>query len=64
MKTQTLDPLVSEFTTESAAADYDRGFRRKVQASLDDPRASIPHDEAMARLGATITGARRKKTPR
>ncbi len=41
MKTQTLDPLISEF-------------------AIDDPRPSVPHDEAMARVRATIQAAKRK----
>ncbi|WP_256578734.1 hypothetical protein [Pseudomonas sp. NS1(2017)] len=39
-----LSPIVSEFETEEQAASYDRWFRAKVQASIDDPRPSIPHD--------------------
>lgn len=31
-----LSPIVSEFETEEQAASYDRWFRAKVQASLDD----------------------------
>jgi len=31
------------------AAAYDKWFRAKVQESLDDPRANIPHDEVSAR---------------
>lgn len=46
----TLSPIVSEFETEEQAASYDRWFRAKVQASLDDPRPSIPHDQAMAMI--------------
>jgi len=45
-----LSPIVSEFKTEEQATSYDRWFRAKVQASRDDPRASIPHDQAMARI--------------
>lgn len=45
-----LSPIVSEFETEEQAASYDRWFHAKVQASRDDPRPSIPHDEAMARI--------------
>ncbi|AKS06902.1 MULTISPECIES: type II toxin-antitoxin system RelB family antitoxin [Pseudomonas] len=45
-----LSPIVSEFETEEQAASYDRWFRAKVQASIDDPRPSIPHDEAMAEV--------------
>lgn len=43
-------PIVSEFETDEQAASYDRWFRAKVQASIDDPRPSIPHDEAMAEV--------------
>lgn len=46
----TRSPIVSEFETEEQAASYDRWFRAKVQASRDDPRPSVPHDEAMARI--------------
>lgn len=45
-----LSPIVSEFETEEQAASYDRWFRAKVQASIDDPRPSIPHDEVMAEV--------------
>ncbi|WP_067755617.1 type II toxin-antitoxin system RelB family antitoxin [Orrella dioscoreae] len=45
-----LSPIVSEFETEEQAASHDLWFRAKVQASRDDPRPSIPHDEAMARI--------------
>lgn len=49
-----LSPIVSEFDTEEQAASYDRWFRAKVQASLDDPRPSIPHDQVMAEMRALI----------
>lgn len=45
-----LSPIVSEFETEEQAANYGRWLRVKVQASRDDSRPSIPHDEAMARI--------------
>jgi len=51
----TLSPIVSEFETEEQAASYDRWFRAKVQASRDDPRPSVPHDEAMARIRQKLT---------
>jgi len=47
-----LSPIVSEFETEEQAASYDRWFRAQVQASLDDPRPSIPHDQVMAEMDA------------
>lgn len=43
-----------EFETEEQAASYDRWFRAKVEASRNDPRPSIPHEEAMARIAALI----------
>lgn len=53
-----LSPLVSEFPTTEEAEAYDRWFRDQVRSSLDDPRPSIPHDEAMARIRATIEAAK------
>ncbi|AWY43988.1 antitoxin [Pseudomonas putida] len=55
-----LSPIVSEFETEEQAASYDRWFRAKVQASLDDPRPSIPHDQVMAEM-QTLLEAKRKQ---
>jgi hypothetical protein len=49
-----LSPIVSEFETEEEAAAYDVWFRAKVAASLDDPRAPIPHDEVMAEMRRII----------
>ena len=49
-----LSPIVSEFETEEQAASYDRWFRAKVQASLDDPHPNIPHDQVMAEAEAII----------
>jgi hypothetical protein len=56
-KGKKLDPLISEFETEEQAASYDRWFRKRVQASLDDPGESIPHDEVMRRMDAIIEAA-------
>jgi hypothetical protein len=52
-----LDPIVSEFATEHDAEAYDTWLRGKVAASLDDPRPSIPHDEAMSRIDARAQAA-------
>ena len=51
-----LSPIVSEFETEEQAASYDRWFRAKVQASIDDPRPSIPHDQVMAEMRGLNSG--------
>lgn len=56
-----LSPIVSEFETEEQAASYDRWFRAKVQASLDDPRPKIPHDQVMAEMRALIESKRNKR---
>jgi hypothetical protein len=53
-----LSPIVSEFETEEQAASYDRWFRAQVQASLDDPRPSIPHDQVMAEMREIIAKKR------
>jgi hypothetical protein len=53
-----LSPIVSEFETEEQAASYDRWFRAKVQAAIDDPRPSIPHDQVMAEMCALIESKR------
>ena len=59
-----LSPIVSEFETEEQAASYDRWFRAKVQASLDDPRPSIPHDQVMAEMRAMLAAKREKRRAR
>ncbi|WP_137807857.1 stability determinant [Pseudomonas sp. G(2018)] len=56
-----LSPIVSEFETEEQAASYDRWFRAKVQASLDDPRPSIPHAEAMAMVEKMLEDKRKAR---
>jgi len=64
MTDKKLDPRVSEFETEEQAASYDRWFRAKIEAALKNDRPRIPHDEAMARIYATIerVAAKRKKS--
>jgi len=55
-----LDPIVSEFETQAQADSYDRWFRAKVQAAIDNPGKLIPHDEAMARVRETIRRVAKK----
>jgi len=57
-------PIVSEFETEEQAASYDRWFRAKVQASIDDPRPSIPHDQAMAEVEKVLEERRKARAAR
>ncbi|HLD67760.1 MAG TPA: stability determinant [Pseudomonas sp.] len=59
-----LSPIVSEFETEEQAASYDRWFRAKVQASLDDPSPNIPHDQVMAEAEAIIAEAEARQRDR
>lgn len=56
-----LSPIVSEFETEEQAASYDRWFRAKVQASLDDSRPRVPHDQAMAQIREKFARRRAKQ---
>ena len=56
-----LSPIVSEFETEVQAASYDRWFRAKVQASLDDPRPNVPHDQVMADMRSLLEAKRNKR---
>jgi len=55
-----LDPIVSEFETEAQAEAYDRWFRTKIQAAIDNPGKLIPHDEAMAHVRDTIRRVAKK----
>ena len=57
-------PIVSEFETEEQAASYDRWFRAKVQASIDNPRPSIPHDQAMAEVEKVLEERRKARASR
>ena len=59
-----LSPIESEFATEEEAEAYDRWFRARVQASLDDPRPNIPHDEVMAKARARIEAKIRENAAR
>nr|WP_218576108.1 antitoxin [Pseudomonas sp. SLFW] len=56
-----LSPIVSEFESEEQAASYDAWFRAKVQASLDDERPSISHDEVMAEMKMRLAAKREKR---
>jgi hypothetical protein len=52
--------VVSDLDPEEQAASYDRWFRAEVQASLDDPRPSIPHDQVMAEIYALMESMRKR----
>ncbi|MEX6663869.1 antitoxin [Pseudomonas sp. W2-17] len=57
-----LSPLVSEFESKEQAARYDAWLRAKVQASVDDPRPNVAHDEVMAKLKARLAAKRDKRS--
>ena len=56
-----LSPSASAFETEEQAASYDRWFRAKVQASIDDPRPNIPHDQVMADIHGLIESKHKER---
>lgn len=56
-----LSPFYSEFESEEEAESYDRWFRAKVQAALDDPRPGIAHEEAMVRLDQLLEEKRKNR---
>lgn len=41
---------------------YDAWFRTKVREAMDDPRPSVPHDDAMAAVQEAIDRKRRAET--
>jgi hypothetical protein len=47
-------PIASGLQTEEQSASHDRWLRAKVQASIDDPRPNVPHDQVMAGMRALI----------
>ena len=49
-----LTPIESEFATTEEAEAYDAWLRAEIEASLTEPRPSIPHDQVMAELRAII----------
>lgn len=44
------------------AAAYNEWLAAEIQASVDDPRPSIPHEEVMARMDAKIAGLKAGKS--
>lgn len=49
-----LTPIESEFATTEEAEAYDAWLRSEIEASLADPRPSIPNDQVMAEIRAII----------
>lgn len=46
---------LSEFETEEQETSYTAWLRAKAQASLDDPRPSVPHENVMAEARTLLT---------
>jgi hypothetical protein len=55
-----LDPLVTEFDSEEAAADYARWFRAKVQEALESTKPRLTHDEAVTKVRALLERKRKQ----
>lgn len=55
-----LSSIESEFASVDEAEAHDRWFRAQVQASLDDPRPCIPHDQVMAEVDLLIAEAEQR----
>lgn len=49
-----LPALVPEFETRAQESSYTAWLRAKVEASLADSRAAIPHDQVMAEMDSII----------
>jgi hypothetical protein len=49
-----LDPIISEFETLEQEKNHNAWLSAKLQAAIDDSRPSIPHDQAMASVEATL----------
>ena len=43
----TLDPIISEFSTRQEADEYDAWFRQQIEESLADPEPDVPHEQVM-----------------
>ena len=59
-----LSPIESEFATVEEAHAHDRWFRAQVQASLNDPRPCIAHDQVMAEMDQIVAEAEQRLSPK
>lgn len=50
MSHQTFNPMLSVFDSVEEEAEHTAWLRAKLQASIDDPRPSIPHEQVMAEI--------------
>ncbi len=47
---QAYDPLVSPFESNEQEASYNAWLNAKFEASVNDARPNVAHDEAMAKI--------------
>ena len=59
--TQNRDSRAQAMRQAHEAAAYNQWLAGEIQASIDDPRPSIPHDEVMAEMDADIAALSKKK---
>jgi hypothetical protein len=52
-----LSPLVSEFDTSDQEARYLAWLNAKIEKSLQDPRANVPHDQVMEQMRVLLQPA-------
>lgn len=48
--TTTFNPMLSVFDSAEEEAEHTAWLRAKLQASIDDPRPSIPHEQVMTEM--------------
>lgn len=59
--TQNRDSRARAMRQAHEAAAYNQWLAGEIQASIDDPRASLPHDDVMAAMDADIAALQKKK---
>lgn len=63
-QTSKFDPMLSVFDSAEEEADYTAWLRAKLQASIDDPRPSIPHEQVMAEIRERLAQLKSSKIER
>lgn len=54
-------PLISEFGSAEEEAAYEAWLKAKVEASIADPRPSIPHDQVVAEIDALLAAKKARQ---
>jgi hypothetical protein len=63
-QTSKFDPMLSVFDSAEEEADYTAWLRAKLQASIDDPRPSIPHEQVMTEIRERLAQLKSSKIER